>query len=101
MKNIKFPNWVPQVEKSSKILIVGASGGIGKALVELLMEGPDSIIGFHRSSSENIPKSNSSNHKLIDLKLTLSNDEQCAADINGDGSIDVLDIVTIVQIIVS
>ncbi|SVE51204.1 uncharacterized protein METZ01_LOCUS504058, partial [marine metagenome] len=69
----------PQVEKNSKVLIAGASGGIGNALVKLLMEGPDSIIGFHRSTSENIPKSNSSNHKLIDLKLTLSNDEQCNA----------------------
>jgi NAD(P)-dependent dehydrogenase (short-subunit alcohol dehydrogenase family) len=79
MKKNKFPNWIPQVEKNSKVLIAGASGGIGNALVKLLMEGPDSIIGFHRSSSENIPKSNSSNHKLIDLKLTLSNDEQCNA----------------------
>jgi NAD(P)-dependent dehydrogenase (short-subunit alcohol dehydrogenase family) len=79
MDKIKFPNWIPQVEKNSKILIAGASGGIGNALVKLLMEGPDSIIGFHRSSSENIPKSNSSNHKLIDLKLTLSNDEKCNA----------------------
>ena len=77
MKKIKFPNWVPQVEKNSKILIVGASGGIGKALVELLMEGPDSIIGFHRSSSNKFPETSSAKHKIIDLKHTLSSDDNC------------------------
>ena len=34
MKNIKFPNSMPQVEKNSKVLIAGASGGIGKELVK-------------------------------------------------------------------
>jgi 3-oxoacyl-[acyl-carrier protein] reductase len=79
MNNINFPNWVPQVEYNSKILVVGASGGIGKAVVNLLLMGPKCVIGFHRSSSNHIAHSNDAKKKIIDLKYTLNSESECCS----------------------
>lgn len=44
------PDWVPSVAPGSRILIAGASGGLGTALVEMLLEGSDCVIGAHGGS---------------------------------------------------
>jgi len=42
-----FPQWVPQIASGTRVLITGASGGLGRALTEMLLKGPDCIIGAH------------------------------------------------------
>ena len=44
------PKWVPRVEDGMKILITGATGGLGRALVKMLLSGSNCIIGAHGSS---------------------------------------------------
>ncbi len=41
------PDWSPAVAPGSRILVVGASGGIGGAVVEMLRAGSDCTIGAH------------------------------------------------------
>ncbi|HSV29826.1 MAG TPA: SDR family oxidoreductase [Candidatus Omnitrophota bacterium] len=42
------PGWVPRLEAGTRLLIAGASGGLGNALVSMLLEGSDGIvIGAH------------------------------------------------------
>jgi 3-oxoacyl-[acyl-carrier protein] reductase len=44
------PRWVPRVEPGSRVLITGATGGLGRALVDMLLEGSECIIGAHGST---------------------------------------------------
>jgi 3-oxoacyl-[acyl-carrier protein] reductase len=44
-----FPDWVPQVDENSCILVVGASGGIGKSLVNMMLRSRVNI-GCHFST---------------------------------------------------
>ncbi len=72
----QLPQWVPQVEAGGKILVVGASGGIGSAVVEMLLKGPACTIGVHRSSSDCQGRS-SDTHTLVDLQATLNSEAEC------------------------
>lgn len=44
------PDWTPKVENGSRVLIAGATGGLGRALVAMLLEGSDCVIGAHGAS---------------------------------------------------
>jgi 3-oxoacyl-[acyl-carrier protein] reductase len=44
------PSWVPRNDSCKRILITGATGGLGRALVNMLLEGSDCVIGAHGSS---------------------------------------------------
>jgi 3-oxoacyl-[acyl-carrier protein] reductase len=73
-----FPNWHPQLEENGKILVVGASGGMGRALVSMLKDGPPCTIGAHRSTGK--PPSTPSSvkpHKILDLQVALKTDQDC------------------------
>ncbi|MCP3929317.1 MAG: SDR family oxidoreductase, partial [Bacteroidetes bacterium] len=71
------PNWIPQVFPKSKVLVVGANGGIGKAVIDMLLQGPSCIIGYHHSNkSSKIPES-TEQHRIIDLCYSLKNDTDC------------------------
>ena len=44
------PDWVPSVAGGMRILVVGASGGIGTAVCRMLAAGSDCVIGAHGGS---------------------------------------------------
>lgn len=46
----ELPSWTPQLDAGSKILITGATGGLGTALIDMILQGPDCIIGAHGGS---------------------------------------------------
>ena len=46
-----MPDWFPRVEEGSRILVVGSSGGIGQALVNMLLHGSKCMIGAHYASA--------------------------------------------------
>lgn len=64
--------FIPQCKKGSKILVIGASGGIGRALLGLLAKSEAEIIGAHYS--KNIPEYASSNCCLIQRELSTESD---------------------------
>ena len=72
----QLPQWVPQVEAGGKILVVGASGGIGSAVVDMLLKGPACTVGVHRSSRDCSDRS-TDGHTLIDLQATLNDEAEC------------------------
>jgi NAD(P)-dependent dehydrogenase (short-subunit alcohol dehydrogenase family) len=75
--NSIFPSWYPQVEKDSKILVVGASGGMGRALLGMLKKGPTCTIGAHRFTGKPIEKISKEPHEIIDLQENLKTDQDC------------------------
>lgn len=78
MKNrFTLPKWVPQVEPDSKVLIVGASGGIGQEVIHLMLKGPACVIGTHRSTSKPFSYSPEEIHTIFDLQYTLKTDKDC------------------------
>jgi len=44
------PDWLPKVPNGMRILVVGASGGLGRALVDMLLSGSSAVIGAHGAS---------------------------------------------------
>jgi len=76
-KDFHYPHWIPQVELGSKILIVGASSGIGQALIRLILKGSSCLIGAHVSSSNLIFQASNTEHTIIKLQSTLQSDEDC------------------------
>jgi len=47
MKQFSRPGWIPKVEAGARILITGASGGLGTALVKMLLDGSECVIGVY------------------------------------------------------
>jgi len=69
------PDWIPRVESGKRILITGATGGLGRALVAMLMEGSDCIIGAHGASHS----IDIDDDRIIALKRTFENQQDCWA----------------------
>ena len=67
------PEWVPQVESGMRVLITGATGGLGRAVVAMLLDGSDCIIGALGASQSFDIKSS----KIIPLTKTLENHPDC------------------------
>jgi len=78
----KFPDWCPQIEKGSKLLVVGASGGMGRALIDLLLAGPESCIGAHRVFGEPVSVDSHTSHQILDLQGPLKNEKDCIDLVN-------------------
>ena len=70
----KHPGWSPRVPEGMRILITGASGGIGQALVAMLLDGPDCIIGAHGATRATECK----DHRVISITKTFKNESDCA-----------------------
>ncbi|NQU61381.1 MAG: SDR family oxidoreductase [Rhodospirillales bacterium] len=69
------PEWTPSVEKGQRILITGASGGLGRALVAMLLDGSDCMIGAHGSTKE----FEGEDERIIRLKKTFESEADCVA----------------------
>lgn len=90
MSEFKRPGWVPQVPSGARILVTGATGGLGRALVEMLLQGPDCIIGAHG----NTQTSESDDARIMPLQKALADDADCRSLVdefaNAAGGIDAL-----------
>lgn len=76
MKNtFSRPDWVPKVDSGTRVLITGATGGLGRAVVEMLLEGSDCIIGAHGASQ----KFDRNSSKIVPLTKTFKNHLHCNA----------------------
>jgi len=75
--DFSFPDWYPHLVKDSKILVVGASGGMGCALLEMVKKGPACIVGAHRCTGKPVEQVSADAHKIIDLQSDLKTDQDC------------------------
>jgi 3-oxoacyl-[acyl-carrier protein] reductase len=69
----KRPDWTPQAIPKSRILICGASGGLGQALVGMLLKESDCTIGAHGATK--LP--DATDARIIPLKKTFNNEADC------------------------
>ncbi len=75
MNEFAKPDWLPSVAPGSRVLVTGASGGLGSALVDMLLEGSDCRIGAH-GASKAYPKRE---ERVIPLKRTFETEPDCTA----------------------
>lgn len=90
MSTFNKPDWAPQVAPGSRILITGATGGLGRALVDMLLEGPDCVIGAHG----NTQVFDHDDPCIIPLQKSFETEADCRALVNefaqAAGGIDAL-----------
>jgi len=67
------PNWAPQVPEGSRILVVGASGGIGNAVVKMLVDGSSCIVGAQGRNMDRIL----THEDVIPLQASLATLDDC------------------------
>ncbi|MCH7935537.1 MAG: SDR family oxidoreductase [Proteobacteria bacterium] len=76
MTSFQKPDWVPRLEAGTRVLVTGASGGLGRALVAMILESPvPCVIGAHGASNRNP----SDDKRVIHLMRTFENEADCAA----------------------
>ena len=73
MTNFDRPGWEPSVETGTRILITGASGGLGQALVGMLLKGPDVVIGAHGAANRHP----SDDARVIHLSKAFETEDDC------------------------
>ena len=79
MKSIfSRPDWTPKVETGMRILITGATGGIGQALVAMLLEKSECTVGAHGASQA----FDNSDDRIIPLNKTFKTIDDCRALVN-------------------
>ncbi len=69
------PEWVPRAPAGMRILVTGATGGLGRALVGMLLEGPDATIGAHGATQA----FESDDLRILPLTATFDGEPECAA----------------------
>lgn len=69
------PDWSPRVADGMRILVTGATGGLGSALVSMLLEGSACIVGAHGSSRA----FSSDDARVIPLQADFTGEESCSA----------------------
>jgi 3-oxoacyl-[acyl-carrier protein] reductase len=69
------PDWAPQVPSGMRILITGATGGLGRALTAMLLDNSDCIIGAHGASQT----FESEDARFIHLNQTFEGEPDCRA----------------------
>ena len=69
------PSWVPRVEKGMRILITGATGGLGRALVDMLLEGPEIFIGAHGATRA----LDIADPRIVPLQAKFGGEKDCSA----------------------
>ena len=75
MTSFVRPDWVPTAVPGARILITGASGGLGRALVDMLLAGSVGTIGAHGSNARHP----SNDERVIHLNKTFDSESDCAA----------------------
>jgi 3-oxoacyl-[acyl-carrier protein] reductase len=82
------PGWKPIVPDGSRIFVAGASGGLGQAVIRMLAEGSDCIIGAHYATK--VPGVSGENILPIKQKIQSEVDCRNAIDsfVDGVGGID-------------
>ncbi len=58
------PGWTPAVADGARILVAGASGGLGRAVVDMLLEGSNCVIGAHGNTQPGYAGDDERVHKL-------------------------------------
>ncbi|MDC1214661.1 SDR family oxidoreductase [Rhodospirillales bacterium] len=90
MSDFKKPSWSPQVPAGMRILVTGATGGLGNALIKMLLEGPDCIIGAHGNTNT----FESDDPRVIKLQQNFATEVDCASLVDAfvkmTGGIDAL-----------
>lgn len=88
------PDWTPRVPDGSRILVAGASGGIGRATVEMLSAQGNTVIGAHGRDAGKLPTGDG----IIPLAAELDGDQAARDLIDGfvqqAGGIDGLVVLT-------
>ncbi len=91
MTSFQPPTWVPKVEPGTRILVAGASGGLGRALVDMLLKGSDCVIGLHGATKMH-PAANEAG--VIPIVRPFEGEADCVAVVeefcDGAGGIDAL-----------
>jgi NAD(P)-dependent dehydrogenase (short-subunit alcohol dehydrogenase family) len=67
------PDWAPRIAAGTRVLVVGASGGIGAAVTTMLRESPGAVIGAHYATTAPTEKG------VIPLQRNLATESDCAA----------------------
>ena len=68
------PDWVPAAEPGARILIAGASGGLGRPLVDMLLEGSECVVGAHGASRAHDA---GGDPRVIPFRRTLETEADC------------------------
>lgn len=76
MTTFQPPQWVPQVEPGMRILVTGASGGLGRALVDMLLAGSDCVIGAHGATKEYPAPGDD---RVLSIRRSFENEADCVA----------------------
>jgi len=88
--NFTRPDWVPSVPGGMRILVTGATGGLGGALVNMLLEGSDCVIGAHGATNQ----TEIEDKRIVPLTRTFDSEMDCVAVIDefagAAGGIDAL-----------
>ena len=74
-KDFIQPDWAPRVSNGMRILIPGATGGLGSAVVKMLLDNSDCIIGAHGASQV----FDSPDERVIPLTRTFESADDCHA----------------------
>ena len=69
------PDWIPRVHEGYRVLVTGATGGLGRALVAMLLEGSDCVVGAHGASREPETKDD----RVIPLRRSFEGEADCVA----------------------
>ena len=69
------PDWTPRPPPGMRILVTGATGGLGSSLVSMLLLGPDCAIGAHGASRV----FDCEDERVISLQSQFTDEESCAA----------------------
>lgn len=89
MKSFKKPDWQPHALDGAKVLVVGASGGIGQAVVRMLSESTNCVIGAHGRQEgrlpvgENIVPLTASLETMGDCEELVASFVETAGELNG------------------
>ncbi len=67
------PDWTPRVPDGFRLLVIGASGGLGRALVPMVTRNSDCIVGAHYNSHA----IEWNDGKVLPLQKTLSTEADC------------------------